>query len=318
MVLLRTDVRSLVIIGSLGKVEKEVATMSGPRSLLFVPANRADMLAKAPSYGADALIFDLEDSVPLAEKPKARELAREYIEKHKANNSIYVRVNSIETGMLQEDLEAVGSDGLPGVKLPKATSAETIRLVDAILTGLEQKHGLAHETIEIEPALETAKGVWFAYEIASASSRVRSVSTGTAQDGDLQTDIGYTWTAEGDEVLYIRCRVLLAARAAGVEHVLDGGYSNVRDPEGLRICCEAARKLGYRGKPALHPNQIATINRIFTPTAQELDYYRRVIEAFDAAVARGSAATTVDGKLVDYAMAGMAKRVIAWAQNLTH
>ena len=173
-------------------------------------------------------------------------------------------------------------------------------------------------SIEISPSLESARGVWFAYEILSASPRVRSVTCGTAQDGDLQTDLGYTWSAEGNEMLYLRSRVLLAARAAGVEHVIDGSYANVRDPEGLRICCEAARKLGYRGKSVIHPNQIATINRVFAPTPQELDYYRRVIEAFDAAVARGSAATTVDGKLVDYAMVGMAKRVLAWAQSLTH
>jgi citrate lyase subunit beta/citryl-CoA lyase len=141
-------------------------------------------------------------------------------------------------------------------------------------------------------------------------------SAGTAQDGDLQADLGYTWTAEGNEVLYIRSRVLLAARAAGVEHVIDGTYANVRDPKGLEVSCEAARKLGYRGKSVIHPNQIETVNRIFTPTARELDYYRRVIEAFDAAVARGSAATTVDGKLVDYAMVGMAKRILAWAGSL--
>jgi len=292
--------------------------MSGPRSLLIMPANRADMLAKSPSYGADALIFDLEDSVPIAEKPRARELAREYIGKLKAANSIYVRVNAQSTGMVQDDLEAVAIDGLAGIRLPKAESAEDIRTVDSMLTEIEKKRGLPHGSIGISPSLESARGVWFAYEILSASSRVRSVTCGTAQDGDLQTDLGYTWTAEGNEVLYLRSRVLLAARAAGIEHVLDGSYANVRDPEGLRVCCEAARKLGYRGKSAIHPNQIATINRIFAPSAQELDYYRRVIEAFDAAVARGSAATTVDGKLVDYAMVGMAKRVLAWAQSLTH
>ncbi len=292
--------------------------MSGPRSLLIMPANRADMLAKSPSYGADALIFDLEDSVPIAEKPRARELAREYIGKLKAANSIYVRVNAQSTGMVQDDLEAVAIDGLAGIRLPKAESAEDIRTVDSMLTEIEKKRGLPHGSIGISPSLESARGVWFAYEILSASSRVRSVTCGTAQDGDLQTDLGYTWTAEGNEVLYLRSRVLLAARAAGIEHVLDGSYANVRDPEGLRGCCEAARKLGYRGKSAIPPNQIATINRIFAPSAQELDYYRRVIEAFDAAVARGSAATTVDGKLVDYAMVGMAKRVLAWAQSLTH
>jgi citrate lyase subunit beta/citryl-CoA lyase len=283
---------------------------------MFVPANRADMLAKAPSYGADALIFDIEDSVPIAEKPKARELAREFIEKYKSSQILYVRVNALQSGMLQDDLEAIAVDGLACIRLPKTESAETIRTVDGMLADIERKRGLKHGSIGIGPSLESAKGVWFAYEILSASPRVILASAGTAQDGDLQADLGYTWTAEGNEVLYIRSRVLLAARAAGVEHVIDGTYANVRDPKGLEISCEAARKLGYRGKAVIHPNQIETVNRIFTPTARELDYYRRVIEAFDAAVARGSAATTVDGKLVDYAMVGMAKRILAWAGSL--
>jgi citrate lyase subunit beta/citryl-CoA lyase len=290
--------------------------MSGPRSLLIMPANRADMLAKASTYGADALVFDLEDSVPVAEKPRARELAREYIGKHHVTCSIHVRVNALQTEMLKDDLEAVAVPGLTAIRLPKAESAEAIRAVDAMLTEFEARRGLAPGSIGIGPSLESARGVWFAYEILSASPRITSVTAGTAQDGDLQTDLGYTWTAAGNEVLYVRSHILLAARAAGVEHVLDGSYANVRDPEGLRVCCEAARKLGYRGKSAIHPSQIATINRVFMPTAQEIDYYRRVIEAFDAAIARGSAATTVDGKLVDYAMAAMAKRVLAWAQEV--
>ena len=290
--------------------------MSGPRSIMTVPANRADMLAKAPGYGADALIFDLEDSVPVAEKPKARALTAEYIGKHKAVTNVYVRVNAFETGMTAADIEAVAVEGLVGIKLPKSESADMIKAVDEMLTEAERKRGLPERSIGIDVGLESAKGIWFAYEILSASKRVHSVMIGTAQDGDTQTDLGYTWTAGGNEVLYIRSRVVLAARAAGVEHLLDGAYSNVRDPEGLRVCCEAARKLGYRGKSVIHPNQIATVNRIFAPTTQEIDYYRRVIEAFDAAVARGSAATTVDGKLVDYAMVGMAKRVLAWAGDL--
>jgi citrate lyase subunit beta / citryl-CoA lyase len=290
--------------------------MSGPRSLLIMPANREDMLAKAPKYGADALIFDLEDSVPVAEKAKARALARAYIDTHKAGSTIYVRVNGLQTGILADDLESIAVDGLAGIRLPKAESADAVKAVDEMLAELEAERGLAPGSIGISPSLESAKGVWFAFEILSASPRVRSVTAGTAQDGDLQTDLGYTWTAAGDEVLYVRSRVLLAARAAAVEHVLDGSYANIRDPEGLRVCCEAARKLGYRGKSAIHPSQIETINSVFMPTVQELDYYRRVIAAFDAAVQRGSAATTVDGKLVDYAMVGMAKRVIAWADGV--
>ena len=290
--------------------------MSGPRSIMTVPANREDMLTKAPAYGADALIFDLEDSVPVADKPRARALAAEYIGKHKALTHIYVRVNAWDTGMTADDIAAIAVDGLVGIKLPKTESAAMIEAVDALLTAAEERQGLPAGRIGIEVGLESAKGIWFAYEILSASPRVHSVMIGTAQDGDLQTDLGYTWTAAGDEVLYARSRVVLAARAAGVEHVLDGAYSNVRDAEGLRICCEAARKLGYRGKSVIHPNQIETVNRIFAPTAVEIAYYQRVITAFDEAVARGSAATTVDGKLVDYAMVGMAKRVLAWAAQL--
>lgn len=292
--------------------------MSGPRSIMTVPANREDMLAKAPAYGADALIFDLEDSVPLADKPRARTLAAKYISQHKVLTNIYVRVNAWDTGMTADDIAAIAVDGLVGIKLPKTESAAMIEAVDTLLTAAEQRQGLPAGRIGIEVGLESAKGIWFAYEILSASPRVHSVMIGTAQDGDLQTDLGYTWTAEGDEVLYARSRVVLAARAAGVEHVLDGAYSNVRDAEGLRICCEAARKLGYRGKSVIHPNQIETVNRIFAPTAAEIAYYQRVIAAFDTAVARGSAATTVDGKLVDYAMVGMAKRVLAWAAQLAH
>jgi citrate lyase subunit beta / citryl-CoA lyase len=286
------------------------------RSMLIMPANRADMLAKAPRYGADALVFDLEDSVPIAEKVKARELAREYITKHKAGSAIYVRVNSLQTGLTADDLDAIVTDGLLGIRLTKAETAEGIREVDHMLTDLEQKRGLKVGSIGIGPSLESAKGVWFAYEILSASPRIFCVVAGTAQDGDLQTDLGYQWTAVGEEVLYVRSRILLAARAAGVEYVLDGSYANIRDPEGLRACCDAARKLGYRGKSIIHPNQIEIVNRAFTPTRQELDYYKRVLEAFESAIARGSAATTVDGKLVDYAMAATAKRVLSWGEEL--
>lgn len=291
--------------------------MSGPRSLLIMPGNRENMLAKAPTYGADALVFDLEDAVPLAEKPKARELAREFIGKLGHTALIYVRVNAYQTGMLEDDLDAVVTRGLASIRLPKAESAQDIRKIDALLTHLESERGLRANAIDICPSLESAKGVWFAYEIASSSPRVRSMMCGTAENGDLQGDLGYTWTAEGQEKLYVRSRVLLAARAAGVEHVLDGAFSNVRDPEALRIDCEAARKLGYRGRSVIHPNQVEIVNRVFRPTEEELDYYRRVIEAFDGAVARGSAATTVDGKLVDYAMVATAKRVMAWADGLT-
>jgi len=291
--------------------------MSGPRSLLIMPANRETMLAKAATYAADALVFDLEDAVPVAEKAKARVLAREYIGTSSTAALVYARVNAPPSGMLEEDLDAIVVPGLVGIRVPKSESADDIQRIDALLTALERERGLPVGAVQVCPSLESAKGVWFAYEIASSSPRVRSIMCGTAENGDLQGDLGYTWTAEGEEKLYVRSRVLLAARAAGVEHVLDGAFSNVRDAEALRIDCEASRKLGYRGRSVIHPNQIETVNRVFMPTDQELDYQRRVVQEFDAAVARGSAAITVDGKLVDYAMAATARRVLAWAEGLT-
>ena len=288
--------------------------MQPPRSFLIMPANRADMLAKAPSYGADALVFDLEDSVPVAEKPAARALAHEHIARYKGGVVLYVKVNALQSGMLEDDLDAVVVDGLAGIRLPKSDSPEGIRRVDAMLAAHERSRGLLEGSIAICPMLESARGVWLAYEILSASPRVRAVMPGMAQDADLQADLGYmTTAAENPMREYVRCRVLVAARAAGVEQVLDGVYANVRDPEGLRRECILARSLGYRGKQVIHPGQIETVNSIFSVTATEVAYYRRVIRAFDAAVARGSAATTVDGKLIDYAMVEMAKRVIARA-----
>jgi citrate lyase subunit beta/citryl-CoA lyase len=239
--------------------------MAAGRSQLIMPANRADMLAKAPSYGADALIFDLEDSVPVAEKAKARALARQFIAAHKGKSTLYVRVNAVQTGLLEQDLDAVVTDGLAGIKLPKAESPHDMRTVDAMLTALETSRGLAPGSIAIGPTLESAKGVWFAYDILSASRRIQSVMPGTAQDADLQTDLGYTSAGPDSEMLLcIRSHVVLAARAAGVEHVLDGVYANIHDPGGLRKACEAARKLGYRGKQVIHPNQIAVVNSVFT------------------------------------------------------
>ncbi len=286
------------------------------RSLLYTPGNRPKMLEKAPNYGADALIFDLEDTVPADQKAEARLITCEYITKYQRDCLIYARVNALETGMLREDLEAVCIDGLRGIMLPKVNSPDTVRTVDAILTDVERSHGLPHGKIEVGISLETARGVYFAYDIAMASTRVTSVTVGIAEDGDLLTDLGCLWSEDGTETLYVRSKVLLAARAAGIESPLDGVYANFRDETGFIKAAETARRLGYRGKKLIHPSQVEPANRVFMPTQKEIDYYQRVIEAFNAAVARGSASTSVDGKLVDYAMVANARRVLSWAESL--
>ena len=149
-----------------------------------------------------------------------------------------------------------------------------------------------------------------AYTMATAAARVVSLTFGGAQDGDLNTDLGCTWSSDGPEMMTARGMALIAARAARFDSPLDGAFADVRDPEGFAKDTALSRRLGYRGRKLIHPSQIEPCNRLYAPSQQELDYYARVIEAFDAAVKQGHASTTVDGKMIDVAMANAAKRAI--------
>jgi citrate lyase subunit beta/citryl-CoA lyase len=146
--------------------------------------------------------------------------------------------------------------------------------------------------------------------MAIAATRVVSLSFGGAQDGDLNTDLGCVWSIDGPEMMHARCHTLLGARAAGFDTPLDGVFSNVRDPDGFERDTAVSRRLGYRGRKLIHPSQIEPCNRLYRPGQAELDYYARVLEAFDRALAQGSASTTVDGKMIDVAMANAARRVL--------
>jgi citrate lyase subunit beta/citryl-CoA lyase len=287
------------------------------RSLLNVPGNRPEMLRKAPGYGADALVLDLEDAVPPDRKAEARDMVAATIAEWRARPDApitYVRVNGLGTGLLEADLEAIVHPGLEGIQLPKAHDAETVRRVDAELTRLERERGLAEDAVEILVSLESARGVLFAWDVLTAADRVGSVMVGTAQDADLQGDVGYLTTESGEETLHIRSHVILAARAAGLTNPIDGVYADHRDVAGLEVVARRARELGYRGKKLIHPAQIEVVHRVFTPTDRELDVHRRVLEAFDAAVADGRATAVVDDRMIDAAMADTARRVLAQAQ----
>ena len=292
--------------------------MRALRSLLNVPGNRPDMLAKARGYGADALILDLEDAVPADRKAEARDIVAATLGEWSAGPDApitYVRVNGLDTGLLEADLDAIVQSGLAGIQLPKSHDAATIRRVDAELTRLERERGLAPDAVEILVSLESARGVLFAWEVLTAATRVGSVMIGTAQDADLQGDVGYLTTDSGDETLHIRSHVVLAARAAGITNPIDGVYADHRDAAGLEVAARRARELGYRGKKLIHPAQIEVVHRVFTPTERELDVHRRVLEAMAAAAAEGRATAVVDGRMVDVAMADTARRVLAQAEE---
>ena len=281
-----------------------------PRSFLYVPANREKFLEKALALPSDAFIFDLEDSVPAAEKANARAGVRDYAPKI-ADNRVWVRVNGLETGLAEADLDAaIGVKGIAGVFLPKVESRDEVVRWDGMIGALEKTRGLAVGSTRLVLSIESAKGVLNAYDMSIAAARVASLSFGGAQDGDLNTDLGCVWSIDGPEMLHARCHTLLCARAARFDTPLDGVFSNVRDPEGFEKDTALSRRLGYRGRKLIHPSQIEPCNRLYAPSEAELDYYSRVLEAFDKALAQGSASTTVDGKMIDVAMANAARRVL--------
>ena len=288
------------------------------RSFLYVPANREKFLEKAIGLPSDAFIFDLEDSVPPAEKQNARAGVRAYAPKI-PDNRVWVRVNGLDTGLAEADLDAVvGVAGLAGLFLPKVETREEVLRWDRMIGALEAQRALPAGALRLVLSVESARGVLNAYDMSVTAARVASLTFGGAQDGDLNTDLGCAWSIDGPEMMHARAHTLLSARAARFDTPLDGVFANVRDADGFERDTALSRRLGYRGRKLIHPSQIEPCNRLYRPSEAELDYYARALEAFDRALAQGSASTTVDGRMIDLAMASAARRVLdaaaAWKQ----
>ena len=285
--------------------------MKPVRSMLFTPGDRLDMLAKAVNSGTDAVIVDLEDSVSIDSKPEARDNLQQLPE---SPVPYYVRTNAIETGLLWDDVVAAGQSPAVGVIIPKAEDPKVISQVDGALTALEMTTGREVGSITVIPLVESALGVRFTYEMATASDRVECVMFGGGEQGDLVADLGVEWTPEGTGLMQARSQVLLGARAAGVPYPMEAVFMDFRNQEGLRVECELARTLGYVGKVAIHPAQVEVINYVFTPSPEAVEYQRKVLAAFEEAEAAGKASIAVDGKMVDYAVARVARTIIARAE----
>jgi citrate lyase subunit beta/citryl-CoA lyase len=282
--------------------------------MLFTPGNRLDMLEKAVHSGTDAVIVDLEDSVAVDNKPEARQnLAR----LPESPVPYFVRTNAVETGLMWDDVVAAGQANVVGVIIPKAESTETISQIDGALTALELTSNKPVGSLTLIPLIESGLGVRLTFEMAKASSRVDCVMFGGGEQGDLVADLGVEWTPEGTGLMQARSQVLLSSRAAGVPYPMEAVFMDFRNPEGLRIECELARTLGYIGKVAIHPAQIPVINDVFTPSPEVVDYQKKVLAAFEEAEANGQASIAVDGKMVDYAVARVARTIIARAEAAT-
>jgi citrate lyase subunit beta/citryl-CoA lyase len=268
------------------------------------------MLEKSKQLHADIIVLDLEDSVPHAEKARARAIVKEWLPKVIGNGSrVYVRINPMDSGLAQEDLDAVIIQGLDGISQPKPSTGQDIQKIAAILTRLEKKRGLPEGHVKILPWIETSLGLINVYEIASSSPRVNGVIFGA---NDLVLETGMTRSEEGHELLYPRTKIVIAARAAGVA-AIDTPYNNFKDETGLIRETTLARNLGYRGKFVIHPGQVDIVNKIFRPTEEEVAYARQVVTAFEEARTKGFASASLDGNMIDIPIAQRALVIL-----LTH
>ena len=287
------------------------------RSELFVPGNKEDWMRKAPKYGADALILDLEDSVPPENKSEARTLVRKMVEElGEAGQTLVVRVNRLETGLTGEDLEAVAGPYLYCVMLPKVQGPADVVEVDNLLTHFERSQGMEIGQILIDPSLETAQGIRQAYEIATASPRVAHMGAGGGKGGDTARSIGYQWTPEGLETLFLRSKVLVDVRAAGIPYPMSGGWMDIHDLDGLRASAQQAKRLGFTGMVLIHPAHIPLVNEVFTPTAEEVKQWQGLIHAMEERRAQGGAAVSYDGDMVDIAHEETARIMLAMAREM--
>ena len=276
------------------------------------------MISKAASLPADGIIFDLEDAVPLKDKATARSMVRDAIETGKAGtSSVFVRINALTTGLTAEDLNCVVVNGLDGVLLAKAeTGADIVRL-DGMLEEAEVKSGMAVGTVKISPILETAKGIINAYEIASASERIFATSFGA---GDYYRDMGRSTasiTPEQTELLFARSQVAIAGRAAGVQAIDTAFFGLLSDLDSFRKEAVLALQLGYKGKYLIHPSQIDIANEVFSPSADDIAFARKVVEAFEEAQRKGAGATSLEGKMIDYMTYWQAKNLISFVDSLS-
>ena len=280
------------------------------RSLLVVPGNRPERIAKAADYGADALALDLEDSVPPPEHDAGRAHVRAYLESQPAT-TVFVRTVSVGRPEFAGDLEAAVVPGLAGVVLPQVEEPDEIRAADDQLTVLERERGLEPGSVLLLPAAESARAVRNLYDIVSASPRVAGTNFNGAPAGDLCGDLGATPSMpDAPELLYVRSKVLFDARAAGLDVILDAVFVDLDDEAGFERDTALGKRMGYTGRTAIHPRQIETINRAHSPSAQDVEDARSLIEAFRAAEADRLGAIRHRGRLVDYAMVRHAERLL--------
>ena len=283
------------------------------RSMLFLPGNNPNMLINGNCLGSDAVIFDLEDAVAPDQKDAARILVRNTMKYMDFRGcEIIVRINSIDTPYWKADIDQI-LPYQPGlILLPKTSSAADVLEADAYITQVEEKLGLAKNTVGLMPLIETAMGVENAFAIASATKRVQALFLGAE---DLTADLQCKRTKEGREIEYARTRLVVAARAAGVAGY-DPPFTDVNDDEGIVTDATLAKALGFTGKASISPRHVEVINQVFSPTQKDVDYAYEVMDAIELAKKQGKGAISLHGKMIDAPIVTRAQQTIAMAQAL--
>jgi len=286
------------------------------RSWMFVPGHRQKMIDKALGLNVDAIMLDIEDGVAPNEKDTARKLIGEALGHPKAPNTParFVRINAIGHARMDADLEAVVRPGLEGLVCPKVETDDEVRKVDSILSECEPKLKMAPGGVKLLIAIESPRGLLNAPAIATCSPRVCGLMFGAE---DFGRELGLPTSREGEarDMLYARSAMVIAAAAAHVQ-AIDGVWVDLKDPEGLVGFARQSRRLGFSGMSLIHPSQIDPINSHFSPTAEEINYAREVVTAFEEANARGDGSIALGGQLIDRPIVERARRTLEMAKQL--
>jgi citrate lyase subunit beta/citryl-CoA lyase len=289
--------------------------------MLFVPANSWRMITTAATEAGDAVILDLEDACPIAEKETGRVFTRDSIAMLKGKGlDVYARVNALETGWTELDLGYVVTPGLDGVMLPKSESREDMTRLDALLREEEKQKGLPPDSIAILPLLESPKGIANVSEIIAGSRRVIGVSFGA---GDYSREIGAgmgVTSLSAEEFLLMashpRSCIALAARAAGVLAIDSPFFGLVIDIDGILKETRTVKLMGFTGKLLVHPRHVEPVNQVFAPSGDEVAFANRVIKAYEEAKAKGLGATSIGGRMIDYGSYRRAVNLISTAEKI--
>lgn len=283
------------------------------RSFLFVPAHRHSWVVKAIASGTDAVVLDLEDSVPPDQKAAARDnLGSAVSDLAAAGVAPFVRINAPPQTWAVE-LDAAVGPGLAGIILPKASTAEEMRRLDGLLSYREGLRGMPHGEVAIIPCPETARGLQDAELLVAATPRAKGV-LGTISGpvtGDVAQAFGFQPSLEGVEQQYMNSKLVLDSRAGGGAFPLAGIFGvPLNDMTSLEALIRRAKAFGYTGCPVMHPSHVAVVNSVFTPTADDAEYFAGMLEAFAQGEAQGLGAVSYRGMMIDYAMLPHARQVM--------